>query len=71
MRLRDETGSQLVQFVETSPQVHHGSALTVQPQNRHQVDFATALRVKQTLSLLPLGRTGANLFHLQDDGPVG
>ena len=48
-----------------------GSALTVQPQNQHQVDFAKALRVKQTLSPLPLGRTRANLFHLQDDGPVG
>jgi len=61
---RNETDSEMLQFLKSRQQVRNGPAPAVQPPYQHHVDFAAARGLQQLLSLLPLGSTRTNFFDL-------
>jgi len=52
---RDETYTEVVQFLESGKQICHRSAPAVQPPHQHETDPAEAPRFQQLLPQLPFG----------------
>jgi len=69
-RQRYETHAEMLQFLKCRNQVCDGPAPAIQAPHQHDIDFTAASSSDQSFALLALGRAGADLFDLRDDGPV-
>ena len=67
---RDETDSEMLQFLKRRQQVCYRSAPAVEAPDQDDIDFAAARSLDQLLTGLPPHRSGANLTNLQGDRPA-
>jgi hypothetical protein len=61
---RDETDSEMLQFLQCGQQVCHRAAPAIQPPHQHDIDFAAARRFHQLLASLSLDSSGTDFAHL-------
>src|SRR5271165_4544766 len=67
---RHEADAEMLQFLQSREQVRYGSSPAVQPPHHNHVDLSAPCRFQQFLPALPLCCSGADLFHLNGDGPA-
>ena len=67
---RNETDSEMLQFLERRNQIRDGPAPAIQTPHQHDIDFAPSCGSEQCFAQLALRRAGADLFDLRDDGPA-
>jgi len=67
---RDETNTEMLQFLECHQQVRYRPAPAVQPPNQHHVDLPAARSLQYSLAGFSLCRAGANVPDLHGDGPA-
>ncbi|HEX3993612.1 MAG TPA: hypothetical protein VHX39_20780 [Acetobacteraceae bacterium] len=67
---RDETDTEILQFLEGREQVRHRPSPAIQPPHQHYIDCAAPRGLDQLLTGLPLDNTRTDLAHLHCDGPA-